>query len=486
MKKVIGYRIKVNGKLTANGQWLIAVLTLFGSGKVGYGSALSKQAWHCIHLALLFALHFSLFTRPVLAQSVSLKDCISLGLENNYQMHLVRNEEEIARNNATWANAGALPQVDASAAYRPSLTNFDRSTSRTTDETTTQYGAFDNSLSAGVTLNWTLFDGFKIQTTYKQLLLLEKQSETSTRIAVEDLVADIASEYYNCVQQIIRRNNYRYTMELSREQLRIAELNYRTGRFSGLDYQLARTDFLADSSSCVRQEEAVTKSHIRLNQLMASKDLRRPISIADTAITVRTDLLLPPLWERTLAANSSLLYARQNTQMAELDYKKVLSRNYPYLKLSSQYGYDASFYGKNAIRDRSSLALSGGLTVGINIFDGNRKRERRNAQLAIRNQQLRLDQMQLDLQADLTTCYQTYTTNISLLALQQENLSIAQRNYQSALQRYKLGDLSGLDLRQVQKSLIDAEERVLQAEYDAKMCEITLLLISGDIADYMK
>ena len=94
--------------------------------------------------------------------------------------------------------------------------------------------------------------------------------------------------------------------------------------------------------------------------------------------------------------------------------------------------------------------------------------------------------MQLDLQADLTTCYQTYTTNISLLALQQENLSIAQRNYQSALQRYKLGDLSGLDLRQVQKSLIDAEERVLQAEYDAKMCEITLLLISGDIADYMK
>lgn len=422
---------------------------------------------------------------PLTASAQTLKECIAQGLENNYQMHLVRNEEEIAHNNATWANAGALPQVDASVAYRPSLTNFDRSTSRATDETTTQRGAFDNSVSAGVTLNWTIFDGFKIQTTHKQLLLLEKQSETSTRMAVEDLVADITAEYYNCVQQITRRNNYRYTMELSREQLRLAELNYQTGRFSGLDYQLARSDFHNDSAAFVRQNEAVMRSQIRLNQLMGNKNLEQDILIADTSILVRRDLQLPALWERSLAANSSLLYAKQNTQMAELDYKKVLSRNYPYLKLNSQYGYDASFYDKNSISKRSSLALSGGLTLGFNIFDGNKKRERKNAELAIRNRELQLEQMQLDLQAELTTCYQTYRTNIELLSLQQENLKIAQRNYNSAFERYKLGDLSGLDLRQVQQSLIDAEERVLQAEYDAKMCEISLLLISGDVNQYL-
>lgn len=371
-------------------------------------------------------------------------------------------------------------------AYRPTFTNFDKTTSRANGETTTVKNAFDNSLGAGVTLNWTIFDGFKIQTSYKQLQLLEKQGETSTRMAVEDLIADISSEYYNCVQQVIRREHYRYTMALSRERLRIAELNYQTGRFSGLDYQLARSDFHTDSSSYVRQKEAVIKSQIRLNQLMANKELNSSVNISDTTIRVRDNLLLPALWERSLAANTSLLYARQNTQMAELDYKKVTSRNYPYLKLNGQYGYNMYFYDKSVTRERQNLAFSGGLTLGINIFDGNRKRERENAQLSIRNRQLKYDQLQLDLQAQLTTCYQTYRTNLELLSLQQENLRIARNNYESALDRYKLGDLSGFDLRQVQKSLLDAEENVLKVEYDAKMCEITLLLISGDITEFMK
>ncbi|MCQ2095659.1 MAG: TolC family protein [Bacteroidaceae bacterium] len=436
-----------------------------------------------IYRTLLVFVSLNILT-PVLAQS--LRECIARGLENNYQMRLVRNEEQVAHNNATWANAGAMPEVDASVAYRPSLTHFDQTTSRATDETTTENNAFDNSVTAGVTLNWTIFDGFKIQTTHKQLLLLEKQSELSTRMAVEELVADISAEYYNCVQQIIRRDNYLYTMELSRERLRIAEINYKTGRFSGLDYQLAHTDFYTDSSSYIRQKEAVLKSQIRLNQLMASKDLEQDVSIADTSILVREDLLLPALWERTLESNTSLLYARQNTEMAELDYKKVLSRNYPYLKLNGQYGYNAYVYGKNTIRDRNNLAVSGGLTLGFNIFDGNRRRERNNARLAIDNRQIQFEQLRHDIHADLTTCYQTYRTNIELLALQQENLRIAKRNLQSALERYKLGDLSGIDLRQVQKSLLDAEESVLQVRYDAKVCEISLLLISGDIVSYVE
>lgn len=436
-------------------------------------------------ITTIAAFAFTLLCISVTASAQSLSECISRALENNYQMHITRNEEEIAHNNATWANAGGVPEVDASVAYRPTLYNVDKINYRS-GESSTMNNVFDNSVTAGVSLNWTIFDGFKIQTSYKQLQLLEKQGETSTRMAVEDLVADITSEYYNCVQQLIRREHYRYTMKLSRERLRIAELNYQTGRFSGLDYQLARSDFHTDSSSYVRQNEAVIKSQIRLNKLMANKDLNQTINISDTVIRVRENLLLPSLWERSLAANTSLMYARQNSQMAELDYKKIVSRNYPYLKLSGQYGYNMYFYDKSSTKDRKYLALSGGLTLGINIFDGNRKRERNNAQLNIRNRQLKLEQLQLDLQAELTTCYQTYRTNLELLTLQQENLRIARNNYESALDRYKLGDLSGFDLRQVQKSLLDAEENVLKVEYDAKMCEITLLLISGDVTEYVK
>lgn len=95
-------------------------------------------------------------------------------------------------------------------------------------------------------------------------------------------------------------------------------------------------------------------------------------------------------------------------------------------------------------------------------------------------------QLELDLRSSLTTFWQAYRNNLDLLDLQRQNLTIAQDNLEAALERYKLGDLSGFDMRQVQKNLLDAEERVLQVEYDAKVCEISLLLISGGIGQYLE
>ena len=416
----------------------------------------------------------------------TLQDCLRRGLEQNLQLQVVRNEEQATHNNATLANAGALPTIDATAAYRPNETLSEHSTARATGEETSTSGVFDYGLNAGATLNWTIFDGFKIQTNHRQLKLLEQRGETDTRIAAEDLIADISSEYYNYIQQIIRRAHYRYALRLSRERLRIAELNYQTGRFSGLDYHLARVDFNADSAQYVKQQQSVRNTLIKLNQLMSNPNIVQWINVPDSSIVIREDLMLEPLWEQTLNANSSLLRASQNTMSAELDYKKVLSRNYPYLKLNGQYAYNFNHYGESSVLKRDNQAISGGLTLGINIFDGNRRRERRNAQLAIENRKLQRDQLEIDLHANLTTFWQAYNNNLQLLALQQQNLEIAESNLEIAMERYKLGEISGFDMRQVQKSLLDAEERVLQVQYDAKLCEISLMQISGNIGYYLE
>lgn len=416
----------------------------------------------------------------------TLQDCLRRGLESNLQLQVVRNEEQAAHNNVTLANAGALPTIDATAAYRPSLTASEHSTARATGEETSTSGVFDYGMNAGATLNWTIFDGFKIQTTYRQLKLLEQRGETETRIAAEDLIADIASQYYNYIQQIIRRAHYRYALRLSRERLRIAELNYQTGRFSGLDYHLAKVDFNADSAQYVKQQQQVRNTLIKLNQLMSNPNIVQWINVPDSSIIIREDLLLEPLWEQTLNANSSLLRASQNTMSAELDYKKILSRNYPYLRLNGQYAYNFNHYDESAILKRDNQTISGGLTLGINVFDGNRRRERRNAQLAIENRKLQRDQLEIDLHANLTTFWQAYNNNLQLLALQQQNLEIAEDNLEIAMERYKLGEISGFDMRQVQKSLLDAEERVLQVQYDAKLCEISLMQISGNIGYYLE
>ena len=415
-----------------------------------------------------------------------LRSCLEEGLLKNLDLQISRNLEEKARNNATWANAGALPSVDASAGYRAGLTNLDRSVNRTTGEVTSNAGYADQTIDAGVSLGWTLFDGFKVQTTHRQLNVLRQQGEVATRMAVEDLMADIASEYYNYLQQIIRLNNYDYAMKLSRERLRIASVNYQTGRFSGLDFHQAEVDFHSDSSAYVRQLEAVTRSNIQLNKLMGETYVDRRIELPHLDIQVREDLNFDDLWSNTLRANASLLYADHASQIAELDFKKILSRNYPYLKLNAAYSYTHYHYGINQTRLRDNLGLNGGLTVGINLWDGNRRRERRNAQLDIENKKLARQQLELELKANLTTFWESYRNNLNLLELQRKNLLIAQDNMEIAMDRYKLGDLSGFDMRQIEKNLLDAEERVLQVQYDAKICEISLLLISGDIGAYLR
>ena len=70
-----------------------------------------------------------------------------------------------------------------------------------------------------------------------------------------------------------------------------------------------------------------------------------------------------------------------------------------------------------------------------------------------------------------------------LLKLEEQNLKTAEENLDIALERYKLGNLSGLELREVQKSLLDAEERLISGEYQTKLAEISLLQISGRIME---
>jgi adhesin transport system outer membrane protein len=102
------------------------------------------------------------------------------------------------------------------------------------------------------------------------------------------------------------------------------------------------------------------------------------------------------------------------------------------------------------------------------------------------NKALLYQQLEQGIRADLITIYNAYSNNLRLITLEKQNLSTASENLDIALERYKLGSLSGIDLREVQKSLLDAKESLLSIEYQAKIAEISLMLISGRIMEYYK
>jgi outer membrane protein TolC len=417
-------------------------------------------------------------------QPFDLQTCLAIGLENNYSIRIIRNEEQTARNNATRANAGFLPTLDLTGSYSGAVDHTE-TTVRATQNKLKETGVFDQAFNAALNLNWTIFDGFKITTNYQRLKELQQQGETNTRIAIEDLIANLTAEYYNYVRQTIRLKNFRYAVSLSKERLRIVEARYSIGSFSRLDLQQARVDFNADSSQYMKQQELLHTSRIRLNELMVRRDLDMGLCITDSVIEPDVLLSFDELWNATLLTNATLLKAEQNRTLAALDRKAVSARDYPYLKLNSGYGYTLNTYDIAANKQRSNLGLHFGLTVGINLFDGNRKRQRMNANIAVENARLARQQLEQSLQADINNLWQAYRNNINILRLERENLVAARENHEIAMERYLLGDLSGIEMREAQKSLLDAGERILSAEYDTKLCEISLLQISGKVTHYL-
>lgn len=431
-----------------------------------------------LYSAILIVLSYNAFAQD----SYNLKRCIEIGLQQNYDIRIIRNEQLIADNNTTLANAGYLPVIDVTTGYSGALNNIEQQL--TSGETNRNNNVHTQNLDAGINLNWTIFDGFNIQTNYSKLKELRQMGEINTKITLENFIANLSAEYYNYVQQNIRLDNLKYAVKLSKERLRIVEARYQIGSSSRLDYQQAKVDFNADSSKLIKQYEVLFTSRVQLNQLMAIRNVEQEIITADSAIIYNPLINKEEIWMKANSSNSLLQLTQHSIRLSELDLKSILSQNYPYLKLNAGYGYTKNIYDMGSYNWQRNLGFNYGVTVGINLFNGNRNRQKQNAKLAIENRQLEYEQLFLSVEASLANMWMAYENNMQLVNLEKENLETAHSNYDIAIDRYKLGDLSGIELREAQNSLLEAEERLVQAMYNTKLCEISLYQLSGQIISY--
>ncbi len=418
--------------------------------------------------------------------TINLKQLIETGLEQNFRLRMVRNEQKITDNNATPGNAGYLPTVDLNTTLGGTEGNNSQFPQDENSPVIRQSGVSNQNLSAGVNLNWTVFDGFNIQAKYSGLKELQQIGELKTRMNIETFVSDLTAEYYNFIQQCIRLKNLQSAVKLSKERLRIVEARYTIGNLSRLDLQQARVDFNTDSSKLIRQHEVLFASKVRINQLVGEETVDKDIAVPDQKINFNALLNKETLWNNVLEKNIYLLTAAREKNLKVLDLQAARSTNYPYLRLNAGYGYTSNIYEYGTYKKQNNLGFNYGITLGFNLFDGfNRSRKQRNAQIEINNQELVIAELKLSLKSDFSNFWMAYLNNMELTNLEQENVSHASENYEIAIERYKLGDLSGIELREAQNSLLEAEERLVQAQYLTKLCEISLLEISGGIMEYV-
>jgi adhesin transport system outer membrane protein len=433
-----------------------------------------------VHLSLIILTSVSNAGAQVV---YGLKDCIGIGLERNFSILIARNDEAVSNNNYTPGNAGFLPSLDVSSNYLGTVSTTTSNLAAGGQDVAK--GVQGSAAYASVSLGWTIFNGFNVQTTYKKLNELKQLGALNTQLTIESYLATLLSVYYGYIQQLQLVENLRYAVTLSKERLRIDEQRYLLGSNSKLQVLQSRVYLNADSSTLSRQVEVLRAIQIRLNELMAVKDMSTQFVLKDTAIQVKPDFIYEKLLEETLKSNTSLLIAAKNKVISAYDYKLAVSKVYPYLNLSTGYSYNFNTFSTGDLKSQLINGPNYGLTLGVNLFNGfNKRREIRNSSINIKTVDLQYAEVEQSVTADLITTYSDYINNLRLINLETQNLETATENLSIALEKYKLGNLSGLDLREVQKSLLDAKESLLTIQYQAKLDEVSLYQISGKIMNY--
>lgn len=441
---------------------------------------LLKKACNALILSsFLIFIAFGLTSSNLFAQEVlSLQDAISIALKNNYDIKLVKNDIDIAKNNASLANAGILPIVAGNFSTGGSRQNTVQTQASGTERITN--GARSTNLAYGVGLDWTIFDGFKMFANYETLKQLEKQGQIVAKVQILSTVTAVINSYYNLAKQqqlVIAADS---TLDISNMRLRIANNKLELGRGSKLDVLAAKVDYNTDTSAYLQQKNLLAVYSISLNQLLA-----RNIDImfkVDNSMILDENLKYGELLNKTEQLNPDLQNALINKKIAELNLKQIQAARYPRVSVNSGYEFNRSATPTGFNTQFRANGLTYGLTASINIFNGFLQRQNeRNAKIAINSSILNADKTKQNINAQLATAYQNYNTYLELVKLEKGNIDIAKQNLDITLEKYRLGSIAPLALREAQRNSIEANNRYLEIEYQAKLAEITLKQISGTL-----
>jgi len=422
---------------------------------------------------------FLLLARLLPAQdTLSLEEVISIGMENNYNIKIARNDADIAQNNYTLGNAGFLPTVDVLASQNYDIQDSELNFASGDNQVVN--GARSNNFNASALLNWTIFDGTRMFITYDRLAEIRQASQLDAQIVLENTIADISTAYYTVILEQERAEVLQNSVELSDERLRLARTQYEVGKASKLEFLAAQVDYNADTSALIQQKERLNDAKVNLNTLLA----RSPETtvVVPNQIDANLELSLEALREKALSTNPNLLLARRNQSISYLEMREFQADLLPQLSVNLGYNYATSEAEAGFVLGRRSNGVGYGISARMNLFDGfNRRRQIQNAQILIENSEQQMEQLKLQLNASLQTTFVDYTNSIILLDLEGENLNIAKETAEIALERYRLGRSNALELREAQVNAVEAESRLINAVYSTKIAEIELMRLSGQI-----
>lgn len=424
---------------------------------------------------------FSLVALQAQQPLLSLEEAIAQALENNFDIRLSRNDSAAAALDYSFRNAAFIPRLNANAGQ--TWNNNDQKQEFADGTKRERNGVKSNTLTASLSLNWTLFDGMKMFVIRDKAEEFVKLGELAIKNQVVNTVAQVITNYYSIVRQQQQLKAIQEQMSLNEERVKLAQYKLDIGVGAKPDVLQSKVDLNAQRSAILTQETLITQLKQQLNQLTGST--RTDYNVSDS-IPVDFGIVLGDIQQNLEQSNPLLQINKKNIDIAYLTLKERKADRFPILGFNSNYNFNRTD-NKAVVNPFQPLfsrnrGLNYGLTATIPILNNyNTKRLIKQAELDIDYQKLVYDNQRSLINLSVINAWKEYEQQKKALDLEEANILLAKENVDIVFQTYKLGAATFIQLREAQKSLEDAYNRLIAARYNTKVAETELLRLKGDL-----
>ncbi|MCB7481571.1 TolC family protein [Christiangramia sediminis] len=410
------------------------------------------------------------------------EEVIARALEENFGIRLANNEVEIAENNQSIWNSGYLPTLTGLAGADYDLN--DRLTEPNEGDIVDQRGIESNRYNASINMGYTLFDGLGRYYNYKSLKEQYDLSQLQARETIENSVLQIMSVYYEIARLSENIGVLEETLEISKNRVTRAQYQFEYGQANNLVVLNARVDVNNDSIALLETAQQLKNTKRDLNVLL-NREISANEFEVDTTVYFVTELELESFIDKAEMNNVSLLQIEQNLEISDYDIKISKSGYLPSVDLTGSYGWNRNRSAATAFFPGSTTTTDGfaaGVSLRWDIFDGGATNVQiKNSKIRYNSQELLKQQLENEIRRDIQNALGNYRNKLYILQVQEQNVKTNLDNFNRSEEQYKLGRISSIEFRQAQINLIDARTSLNLAKYDAKLSELQLLQLTGQL-----
>ena len=411
--------------------------------------------------------------------TLALEQAIGLAMANEHGIRMARNEAAIAEAQATSGNAGLLPRIEASG--RGNYSNQDTELDFTEGiPDVERNGVVNTSLAGQVGLTYTLFNGMGNFATLERAQVNAQLADHRTRVQMEGTLTQVIALYYAIAALDEDVAITQHILGISADRYQRQEGKAMLGGAGRLDVLNAQVDLQVDSTTYILALQRRERTARDLNVLMgrpANSELK-----VSRAITYAQGLAEEQLVQEAMSGNVQLALATSQVRSAEADERIAKALRWPRLDLSANYGVSDQKNGVGLVLGTYTQGLNAGLTISVPLFDGGRvNTQAEAARLRAENAQLAEQQARSQVERDVRNAFTTWRGQREVMRIQGDAVNTAKLNFDRTRELFQAGQLTGLQFRQAQLDLANAERQAVMAGFDTKVAELQLLRTSGGL-----